>query len=141
MFEDLYFAYGSNMEPERMQSRCPGAKAEGTALLTDWEVRIGLRGVATIVESPDAETWGVLWAVTPSDVRSLDQVEGVARGLYSPASVDVRGPEDVCTARIYIEKFKGDGRPRPGYLQIVLDGARHFDLPTSYRARLAGLGN
>jgi hypothetical protein len=60
MSEDLYFAYGSNMEPERMQSRCPNAKAKGTALLADWEVRIGLRGVATIVESPGAEIWGVL---------------------------------------------------------------------------------
>jgi hypothetical protein len=74
-------------------------------------------------------------------VRSLDRVEGVASGLYRPATVDVRGPEGVCTSRTYIEEFEGDGRARPGYLRTMLDGARHFDLPTSYRARLAGLGN
>ena len=27
----LYFAYGSNLDPEQMQFRCPGAKAVGLA--------------------------------------------------------------------------------------------------------------
>jgi hypothetical protein len=139
--DDLYFAYGSNLNPGQMSVRCPGAQAMTIARLDDWQVRIGVRGVATIVEAPNCQTWGVLWVVGPSDVRSLDEAEGVAQNRYRPQQLTVQGPGGAFTARTYIEDFIGDGDPRPGYLQLILDGARHFDLPAPYCSLLAALGS
>jgi hypothetical protein len=139
--DDLYFAYGSNMNPGQMSVRCPSAQATAIARLDDWQVRIGVRGVATIVEVPNCQTWGVLWAVGPSDVRSLDVAEGVAQNRYRPEHLTVGGPEGAHTARVYIEDFIGDGDPRPGYLELILNGARHFNLPGPYCSLLAALGS
>jgi hypothetical protein len=129
------------MNPEQMSVRCPGAQATTIARLDDWQVRIGVRGVATIVEAPNRQTWGVLWTVSPSDVRSLDLAEGVALHRYRPEHLTVHDPGGARTARTYIEDFLGDGDPRPGYLQLILDGARHFNLPGPYCSLLAALGN
>jgi hypothetical protein len=135
----LYFAYGSNMDPVQMESRCPDARALGRAHLAEWEVRIYERGFATIVNAPGSVTWGVLWDVSPSDVRSLDRYEGVADGLYRREMLTVHGPESAHVALIYIAEFEGDGVPRDGYLERILDGARAFALPERYCAKLARL--
>jgi len=140
MTSELYFVYGSNMDPAQMESRCPGARALGRAHLAEWEVRIYERGFATVINAPGSVTWGVLWDVSPSDVRSLDRYEGVADGLYRREILTVQGPEHAHTALIYIAEFEGDGVPRDGYLERILDGARAFDLPDDYRAKLARLG-
>jgi hypothetical protein len=136
----LYFAYGSNMDPEQMDARCPDARALGQAFLADWEMHIGIRGVATVVESPGSLTWGVLWELSPSDEQSLDHYEGVAAGRYRREILTVQSPESAHAALIYIEEFVGDGDPLPIYLQRILNGARAFDLPEDYCAKLARLG-
>jgi hypothetical protein len=102
-------------------------------------VRIGVRGFATVVNTPGSLTWGVLWEVSPSDERSLDRYEGVAEGLYRREILTVQGHECAQAALIYIQEFDGDGVPRDGYLERVLDGARAFNLPADYRAELARL--
>ena len=141
MTSGVYFAYGSNMDPAQMEARCPDARALGQASLADWEVHIGTRGVATVVETPGAVTWGVLWEVSPSDVLSLDHHEGVAAGRYRREILTVESPGSTQSALIYIEEFVEDGAPLPAYLQRILDGARAFDLPEEYRAKLARLGH
>lgn len=135
----LYFAYGSNMHPEQMQERCPDARPVGIASLEGWEVRIGHRRVATIVSAQGSDVWGVLWTISPQEVATLDRCEGVHRDLYRPESVVVHTDDGDCTARTYIEDFVEDGPPRPGYLDRILDGARHFNLPEAYQLRLATL--
>jgi hypothetical protein len=140
MRSGLYFAYGSNMDPKQMATRCPDARAIGQVSLADWEVRIGTRGVATVVDVPGSQTWGVLWALSPSDERSLDHHEGVAAGRYRREILTVHGVETAHAALIYIEEFVDDGAPLPGYLERILEGARAFGLPEEYCVRLARLG-
>ena len=139
MTSELYFAYGSNMDPVQMEQRCPDARPLGRASLADWEVRIGIRGFATVVDAPGSLTWGALWEVSPSDLATLDVYEGVVHGFYRRETLTAQGPESAHAALIYIEEFEGDGIPRDGYLERILDGARAFDLPEDYRAKLARL--
>ena len=139
MTRALYFAYGSNMDPVQMGERCPDARAVGRASLADWEVHIGIRGFATVVDTAGSLTWGVLWEVSPADLASLDVYEGVAHGHYRRETLTAQGPESAHAALIYIEEFEGDGEPRHGYLERILDGARAFGLPDDYRAKLARL--
>ena len=133
----LYFAYGSNLDPEQMQQRCPGAEAAGVARLDGWQFRIGQRGVATIVESSGTQVWGGLWAVTDEHVAALDRAEGVHVGLYRRETLAVDRGDETVDAVVYIEDFTGDGEARPGYLERIVRGAAWFELPPDYRSGLA----
>ncbi len=135
----LYFAYGSNLDPEQMEFRCPGAIPAGIGRLDGWRLRIGERGVATVTESPAAVVWGGLWEVSDEHLRALDRAEGVAAGLYRREVVGIARGDDALDAVVYIEAFTTDGPPRPGYLERILRGAEWFALPADYRAALAGL--
>jgi gamma-glutamylcyclotransferase (GGCT)/AIG2-like uncharacterized protein YtfP len=128
----LYFAYGSNLDPDQMDRRCPDAIAIGAASLADHAFRIGARGYATVSPSPGDTVWGGVWDVSVSDLARLDTYEGVASGMYrrETALVDVDG-QSVATL-IYIEEADDVGSPSDWYLDRVVAGARWFELPDSY---------
>ena len=136
----LYFAYGSNMHAQQMRGRCADATPVEKAVLLGWQVRIGVEGVATIVEAPSEQSWGVLWSVSDADILALDRYEGVASGYYRRVVLTVEGPDGLVQAFVYIQEWTGDGPGRPGYLDTILLGARHFDLPESHVDHLASLG-
>lgn len=137
---DLYFAYGSNLNPTQMGSRCPGATAFGIGVMADWDFRIGHRGVATITPRLGGHVWGGLWKVTPDHLEALDEFEGVGSGLYEREIVEVRVEDKYVEAVAYIEPFAFDGEPRIGYLDRILTGAQWFELPGSYINTLKEVG-
>jgi len=82
MDEMLYFTYGSNLLWSQMQTRCPGARVHAAVRLEGYELcfpmisftRSGM-GVASIRPNQDAYVEGVLYTVTPDDLRRLDHYE------------------------------------------------------------------
>lgn len=78
----LYFAYGSNLNPEQMRTRCPTARWFGPAKLEDH--RLVFRetgsawggGVATIEPKIGRETLGCLYVMRSDDLERLDRYEG-----------------------------------------------------------------
>jgi gamma-glutamylcyclotransferase (GGCT)/AIG2-like uncharacterized protein YtfP len=140
MNRDLYFAYGSNMNPTQMAARCPKATPAGIAILEGWDVAINSRGVATIV--PDATgsvVEGVLWWVSEACVESLDRYEGVASGHYARETFQVRLDHEFVAAIVYVASSSDPGDPRSGYLEGILYGASHFGLSRTHRDRLEEL--
>lgn len=122
------------MWPAQMQERCSGSAPVEVARLADHRFVINQRGVATVVPARGSAVLGVLWTVTSDHIRSLDGFEGVAKGNYVREVVQVY-PEDagaVVDAWVYIACHSQPGRPRDGYLERVIDGARHFDVDASY---------
>jgi hypothetical protein len=134
-----YFAYGSNLDPDRMRHRCPSATPLGSARLDGWRLRIGRRGVATIQRAASESTWGGLWDIATGEIKDLDAAEGVCIGLYEPIQVEVLTGSGLRRARVYIEPFDGPGAPRPGYLRHLVVGAEYFDLPSKHREHIAAL--
>ena len=128
----LYFAYGSNMDPEQMRERCPGADAAGQAALPGYRFLIKSRGVATITPSAGNQVLGVLWHVTPTHLETLDRYEGVRGGFYARSEVAVRTETRTVSALVYIAADATEGRPRPGYLKRLVAGAHLHGLPTKY---------
>jgi len=138
----VYFAYGSNMNTVQMaKERCPGSRPLGLAVLRGWEFRINGRGVATVVERPGANCWGVLWECTDEHIVTLDQCEGVARGIYERRTMRVE-KEDGGTleAIVYVEDREDLAPPRMGYLEKILAGAREHGLPEDRIAELEEWG-
>ena len=93
MAEKLYFAYGSNINLEQMEYRCPAAKAVGPVILENYELLFRGNakgsGVATIASKEGSQVHGLLWRITPACEQSLDFYEGYPR-LYEKEQVTVR---------------------------------------------------
>jgi gamma-glutamylcyclotransferase len=91
----LYFAYGSNMDWERMKERCPTAKFVTTALLPEHKLAFTRKattgkfrghGVADVVKSSEDSVWGVVFQIDEIDLGRVHKYEG-----YNPNIPDTDG--------------------------------------------------
>ena len=141
----LYFAYGSNMDPKQVASRCPGAEAIGRARLADhrlefvWDSPGWGGGVGTVLAAPGDEVWGVLWELTQDDETSLDSYEGVSVGAYTKERVDLDADGESANALVYIATDDRPKQPSARYMDALIRGARAFSLPPDYIERLRSL--
>ena len=150
-----YFSYGSNLDPEQMNLRCPGHKVVGMAALHDYRLAFPLTshdwggGVASVVPSHGTSVWGIGYDLTESDLAALDRYEGVRapedqHNLYDRQTVfvELSRPEDGSIPRrvrawCYIARTANPAPPSRRYLDAVRAGARHHRLPDEYVAVLA----
>lgn len=123
-----YFAYGSNLCVQQMAHRCPDADEPRPARLSDHDWLINERGVATVERFVGAEVHGVVWQLSDHDLATLDSAEGVP-SRYRRDELTVHTDHGPVSAWVYIDHRVEAGPPRPGYLERVLDGARHHRLP------------
>ncbi len=63
----LYFAYGSNMNVDQFDGRCPKSTPESGATLRGYRLIINQRGVATLAKNKKAEVEGALYNLDPKD--------------------------------------------------------------------------
>ena len=85
MEETLYFAYGSNINLEQMEHRCPDAQLVGPVTLQNYELQFRGSGFATVAPKKDSVVHGLLWKLTPSCEQSLDRYEGYPRHYIKEA--------------------------------------------------------
>lgn len=135
----LYFAYGSNMSRGPMRQRCPTARDAGRAILRGYRFAIMANGYASIVPAAGADVHGVLWTIGPRDLAALDDYEDVAGGLYRQAMLPVLQDGKTVEALVYLGCEMREGRPRPGYIPLVVEAARDCGLPEDYVACLVRL--
>lgn len=136
----LYFAYGANMDVEAMAARCPGAKPIGLARLPRHRWIISADGYANVIRDARRDVHGMLWDLALSDVPPLDKYEDVPR-LYRKVQQPVISTSGIRRAMVYLGRSIEVGRPRPGYLEMVLAAAEKAGLPKPYRAELAAFGD
>lgn len=84
-FKTIYAAYGSNMNPAQMATRCPAAKLIGTGEIKNY--RLMFKGempysYATIEEEENYSVPVVLWELSAADETCLDHYEGCPRKYY-----------------------------------------------------------
>ncbi|MEZ4501813.1 MAG: gamma-glutamylcyclotransferase family protein [Dehalococcoidia bacterium] len=140
----LYFAFGSNLDADRMHIHCPSARLVTIARLADHRLAFTIEskntwrgGVADILASPGDEVWGALWIIEGAESRALDEQEGVFRDppAYRRYQVTVETPAgDRVTCRAYrVAKPNIEGyAPSPAYKATILRGARALPLPAPY---------
>ena len=87
-------------------------------------------GVADIISSPRDFCWGVVFDVTQSDLDILDEKEGVKYGSYKRLSL----PNGMITYEV--TKKENFVQPSAEYLDLIIEGAKRYDLPPSWVARL-----
>jgi gamma-glutamylcyclotransferase (GGCT)/AIG2-like uncharacterized protein YtfP len=132
----LYFAYGSNMDPEQIKRRVPGARAVGPARLDGFGLTFSVYsnmwegGAANVELDPEGHVWGVLWEVPDEEADELDAYEGHPV-FYRKEEVSVTASEGQVVAWTYrIAHQEGTYvRPTDEYLRHVRAGIRVNGLP------------
>jgi cation transport regulator ChaC len=127
MNKKRYFAYGSNMNPERMRKRMGYLPPSRKAVLQDYNLTFNKissknpsEGVANIIPLADSQVEGILYEVTDQDIAKLDAYEGVPTNyIRHIVKVDCKG--ELINALTYIAVKVKDGlKPSRDYLNHLL---------------------
>jgi gamma-glutamylcyclotransferase (GGCT)/AIG2-like uncharacterized protein YtfP len=141
----FYFAYGSNMNWSQMQRRCPSSRFVCIARLPGYRFAIArhsrLRdcGTANIYPEPQSTVLGVVYEVSEQELLIMDTFEdGYSR--YERPVFGLEPNQSVLTVIVYIApKETGVPLPNAEYKRLMLEGARHWQLPVDYCAMLEQL--
>ena len=131
----FYFAYGSNMNPDRIRERIPQARVVGKAYIKGWTIRERL--YADIEKRMCGRVEGVLYLITESELHTLDAYEGypatydcVGVNAYFDERHKVRALTYTMTAKA---KAARKGKPYPiGYRLMCSYGARFHKIADSF---------
>lgn len=142
MTRQLYFAYASNMEPQRFRRLCPGGTMVGPARLPGHRLafsrysRQRRGGSADVVPDPESEVWGVLYEVAEDDLAAMDRSEGVPAAYRREVVTVVDQAEEERQAITYMANRTGDFLPHKEYLRVIVRGAEARALPPEYTESL-----
>jgi gamma-glutamylcyclotransferase len=142
----LYFAYGSNMNWQQMQERCPSARFFGVAVLPGHKLAFTRKsikrgcGVADAVPGQSRKLWRIVYDITTLDIGKLDKSEGYMPGrnknsYFRRECVVLLDGDD--QQRLTVVIYFGGPHPNPplpniDYKDLILSGAQHWHLPKEY---------
>ena len=122
-----YLAYGSNLNKEQMQMRCPGAVPVGTMLLKGFELQF--KGPLTIKKKNGGRVPIGVWQVNEEHERSLDRYEGFPKFYYKKQVIIPGGK----TSFIYIMNENMPARTcSRSYYDICAKGYEDFVFDVKY---------
>ncbi len=147
----LFFAYGSNMNPGQIASRCHKpevftvARLPGHALSFFGYSRRWDGGEATVVRRPGEDAWGVVYNLSFSDTERLDSWQEVrldGTGAYFLFPTEVVDEGGTTHPVLLYKRFYADPPQSPSeeYLDTIVSGAIARGLPAGYIERLKGIG-
>lgn len=135
-----------------MLCRCPEHQIEGIAVLRNYKIAFTRFskwrrkcGVADVVQAPGNIVWGVLYLLSDSDLKSLDQSEGAdyktPPNAYDRVTLPVLrdgNPAQPIAAQVYVVPSESRGlyRPNKAYKRLLIDGARAAGIPEEYISEL-----
>jgi hypothetical protein len=134
----FYFAYGSNLNWSQMQRRCPSARFLCTASLPEYRFAIArhsrLRncGTANIYPEAGSTVWGVVYDVSESDMRVMDGYEDGYSRYDLTVMTSGRNPAPLRAVVYIAPKESLVPLPNAEYKRLMLEGARHWQLPHDY---------
>lgn len=145
----LYFAYGSNLCPNQIQSRCPSAACVHRAVLPCHKLvftRFSQNrqcGVADVEASANDSVWGVVYELAPEDVAELDKAEGCKpvspreQSAYERRRVTVYAEGALhrpveCETYFVVKPVPDQWKPNRDYVNLLVSGAKRWALPDEY---------
>ncbi|HSB69331.1 MAG TPA: gamma-glutamylcyclotransferase family protein [Candidatus Methylomirabilis sp.] len=142
----FYFAYGSNMHPGQMATRCPGCYFVAAARLRDhrlaftrpWAAWDG-DGVADILHAAGSVVEGVVWEIAEEHRRALDRYEEYPTAYDRKDVVVETFDGRTLAAFAYFARPLGSFRPGRRYLHSLIEGARAHGLSPEYVASLEAI--
>jgi gamma-glutamylcyclotransferase (GGCT)/AIG2-like uncharacterized protein YtfP len=134
----LYFAYGSLLDPDRIDEVAPGAEfrfiAHYPETKLDFVASDENGAVPTLTKESGHTVWGGVFEVPEESVASLtlaEAEEGRSPG-FDLKAVDREGNKHNCLTFVAAGSVNGDHRPNARYLEAMIRGARHWNLPAGW---------
>ena len=132
MEETLYFAYGSNINLEQMEHRCPDAQLVGPVTLQNYELQFRGHGFATVAPKESGVVHGLMWKLPPTSEQTLDRYEGYPCH-YIKETVTVQtvdGSKIPVMAYVMAEPMcRQPALPYPRYYRAIQQGFEANGLP------------
>jgi gamma-glutamylcyclotransferase (GGCT)/AIG2-like uncharacterized protein YtfP len=144
-----YFAYGSNLDPDQKEARTGRIREARKARVVGYQLafnKLGRDGTgkANIVPDKTSEVWGVVYRCDPAGLQRMDHSEGVAGGHYKRTRIFVQAESDEKLEAIsYIAEtdfIRSSLLPSGEYLERIVRGARHHQLPEDYIRQVEAFG-
>jgi cation transport regulator ChaC len=136
--KNLYFAYGSLLDPDKMKQASPGSKflfiAHYPETRLDFVASDENGAVPTLTRESGHTVWGGVFEIPDDEVESLthaEEAEGRKPG-FDLKAVDREGNKHDCLTFVAIGDVNGDHRPNEEYLESMISGARHWSLPAGW---------
>ena len=120
------------MDRAAMLQRCPASKPVGIGRLMRHRFIIFDEGYASVMRDPQRAVWGMVWDLALADVPALDRYESLSTGLYTKVIQPIVTEHGLRRAVVYIGRSTKPGTPLPGYMEGVVEAAKHAGLPEDY---------
>ncbi len=131
----LYFAYGSNMNINQMNNRCPnGFEKYINNVLSDYVLGFDQSGYANIKEQEESYVPGVVYKISKECLKSLDSYEGYPNH-YNRLIVSLYdfSTRTALKSWVYIQPPENfGGVPNKSYLNIIIAGAEENKLYSNW---------
>lgn len=132
-----FFVYADNLHPKQLKRRAPEHSFVCQAYLPDHTIAFcrwssqWRSGLASVMPSPGERVWGIILEITDEDLKIMDEFEnevpqGAFRHLQATVITDTGDKELVTT---HAANPIGKLRPKPHYLEWIMKGAKHWNLP------------
>jgi gamma-glutamylcyclotransferase len=137
-----YFAYGSNLHPERLLQRVPSARVIGPAVIEGYRLAFNKRGADNsgkcnvMLAGAKARVHGALFHIDAPEKAALDRAEGG----YEVRHMNVLSGGESHQAFSYIaqpQNLVDELHPYDWYHSLVMTGGRYHDLPAAYLEQIA----
>lgn len=141
----LYIAYGSNMNLEQMDYRCPNSYVVGNGKLKGWKLVFNVHADVVRTDNEDDSVPVVVWNIADNDWKNLDMYEGYP-SYYVKETVNVileNGKNEKAIVYVMADNRKGIRRPTKGYFECIETGyiENGIDVEYLYNALSYSLNN
>lgn len=122
----LYVAYGSNLNIEQMEARCPNARIVGRGMIDNYALKY--RGsktgaYATILREEGKKVPVLVWRISDNDEKRLDIYEGFPRFYYKKRlTVRMENGKNIYAMGYIMFDQARPGIPSDYYVKVVANG-------------------
>jgi len=144
------FAYGSNMNLNRLKNRVPSAVKISNGFIEGFSLKCSKAskdgsGKATVLNTGNKVNlvWGVLFEIDEKEKPQLDKAEALNYG-YDERIIEVNGGKEIHLAQIYFANDKSineELKPYNWYKAFITEGAKENGLPNDYINKLESLNS
>ena len=133
----LYFAYGALLDPGLLSKVSPNAKFQFTAHYPETRLGFSANGsdgaYPTLIKESGHTVWGGVFEIPDNEVDALiaaEKAEGRHPG-FDHKAVDREGNKYDCLTFV-AEGETDNAVPSSNYLESMVSGARHWQLPAGW---------
>ena len=136
-----FFLYSENLNPTQLKRRAPEHRFLYKAYLPDHTItfpRFSSQwrcGIASITPSQGERVWGAVFEITEEDLKILDTFEEeVPEGAFRHLEATIMTEDDQRElVKTHVSNPIGSFKVKDHYLDFVLKGIKHWDLPEECR--------